>query len=177
MVMPWILSAAASADTFLQCVERVYVEDVTAKQAWHRTLRDLTAKGRPELAAVAALDMNQQLALIDRRQAQFNHVIQVDPKRIRTHEGLSPFRNFGWSEADALALRQRSPSYVALERRVANLARQAKGHPDWPTLQGYSREVLGVSPQFQDALQRLQARESDVDRLLKRCPSPPEIGS
>jgi hypothetical protein len=57
-------------------------------------------KVRPDLASVATLEMEQQLAQIDRRQAQFQYLLHTDVSRIHTGEGLVRFRNFDWTEAD-----------------------------------------------------------------------------
>ena len=170
ILISWLFGARAVADTFPGCVTRVYAEDMKAKHVWHHSLRDLITQARPDLATLATLDMDQQLALMDRRQAQFNYLVQVDPKRIHTREGLSSFRNFDWAQTDALILRQRSLSYVVIERRVADLARLTQGHPNRPALQDYFQSVLSVSPQFQGMVQRLGERESDVEGLLQGCP-------
>jgi hypothetical protein len=172
LLIAWFLCGTVGADTFPACVERVYAEGVTAKQAWHVSLRDLTAQMRPDLSTLATLDMNQQLALMERRRAQFRYLVQVDPTRIHTREGLSAFQNFEWTDADARNMRQRSPSYVGLEAKITELARQTSGQADWHILQEYARTAVVISPRFQDALHRLQARESVVERHLQGCPSP-----
>ena len=148
------LCIPAGAETFPDCAERAYAEAASASQEWQRGLRDLIVKMRPDLATLATLEMERQLALIDRRQAQFEYLIRTDVRRVRTSEGLASFRNFDWSEADALVLRQQSPSYAAIERKVGELERQGEARRDWPALRDYVRTSLSSSPQFQDLAQR-----------------------
>ena len=169
LVGMWLLRAPAFADAASHCVESVYAQDAAAKRDWSRSVRDLNVKARPDLTTLATLDMQHQLALVDRRQAQFSYLIRTEARRIRTRQGLVTFRNFDWTDTDAIVLRQQSPSYATLERKVVDLERQTKGHSDWPTLQDVSRTVLAVTPQFQGLLKRLQASEAAVERLLDGC--------
>jgi hypothetical protein len=164
-----LLRASGSADRVRECTERAYAQDVAAKQDWHRGVRELVAQARPDLATVATLQMEQQLALVNRRQAEFNYLIGANPKRIRTGEGLATFRNFDWTESDALVLRRQSQSYATLANRIADLESQTKSRSDWPALQEYSRTILAGSPQFQRLLETLQVRESGIERLLRTC--------
>jgi hypothetical protein len=126
-------------------------------------------KARPDLATLATLEMERQLALIDRRNAQFEYLLRTDGRRLHTREGLAPFRNFDWTDADARLLRQQGPSYVAAERRVVELERQSQTRHDWSALHDYVRTSLSRSPQFQGLLDRLQEREAAIERLLKDC--------
>ena len=95
----------ARAETVSECAARAYAEAISASREWQHALRDMVAKVRPDLAPVATLEMEQQLAQIDRRQAQFQYLLHTDVSRIHTGEGLVRFRNFGWTEADGRALR------------------------------------------------------------------------
>jgi hypothetical protein len=106
------------------------------------------------------------------RQAQFQYLLRTDVRGIRTGEGLGPFRNFDWREADARALRQQASSYRDIERKIAELARQGQARSDGPVLRDYVRTSLSASPQFQDLLKRLQERERGVEPLLKGCQPP-----
>ena len=159
----------ARAGTFPECAERAYAQAVAASQQWQHGLRDLTVKVRPDLAPLASLAMEQQLARIDRRQAQFRFLLRTDVRRVRTGEGLASFRNFDWTEADAEFLRQQSTAYVAIERRIVELDRQSQVRRDWPALHDYVKTSLGTSPEFQDLLKRVQAREGEIELLLKSC--------
>lgn len=169
MVALWFPRVHGAADTLSECAARAYAEDVAAKQDWQRGLRELIVTAKPDLAPLATLDMEQQLALIDRRQAQFKYLLRTDARRIHTREGLPAFRNYEWTDADARVLREQNASYVAVERKIADLERQTRGHSDWPALRDYSRTVLAVSPGFQDLLKRLQARDSTIAGILKGC--------
>jgi hypothetical protein len=157
------------AGTVPECAESAYAQAASASQEWQHGLRDLIAKGRPDLTTLATLEMERQLALIDRRQAQFQYLLRTDVRRIRTSEGLASFRNFDWSETDARVLRQQSPNYVAIERKVVELERQGEARRDWPALRDYMRTSLSPSPQFQDLLKGLRGRELGIERLLKSC--------
>jgi hypothetical protein len=159
----------ARAGTFRECAERAYAQAVAASQEWQRGLRDLTVKVRPDFAALASLAMEQQLARIDRRQAQFRFVLRTDVRRVHTGEGLASFRNFDWTEADGEVLRQQSTAYVAIERRVLELDRQSQARRDWPALHEYVKRSLGTSPAFQGLLKRVEAREGEIELLLKSC--------
>ena len=168
----WLSAAPAIAETFAECAERAYAQNVAAAQDWQRGLRDLIVKAKPELATLATLAMEQQLAFIDRNQARLSYLARTDASRIRTREGLMAFRNLDWTDADALILRQQRPSYAALERRVADLGGQTKAHRDWPTLQEYMRAAQGVNPEFEGLLTRFKARESAIEPLLRGCRPP-----
>ena len=159
----------ARAGTFPECAERVYAQAVAASQEWQRGLRDLTVKVRPDFAALASLAMEQQLARIDRRQAQFRFLLRTDVRRVHTGEGLASFRNFDWTEADAEALRQESTAYVAIERKIVELDQQSQARRDWPAMHDFVRTSLSTSPQFQDLLKRFQVREREIELLLKSC--------
>ncbi|MCA1563853.1 MAG: hypothetical protein LC804_27610 [Acidobacteria bacterium] len=98
-------------------------------------------------------------------------LIQTDGRRVRVHEGLSAFRNFDWTEADARVLRQQNADYVAMERTVVDLERQGQARRDWPVLRDYVRTSLSASPAFQTLLRRFRDRERGVEQLLKSCPS------
>ena len=163
------LCAPARGGTFPECAERAYAQAVSASQEWQHGLRDVLVKVRPDLATLATLEMERQLALIDRRQAEFQYLLGTDVRRVHTGEGLAAFRNFDWTEADARVLRQQSSSYVAIERKVAELERQGQGRGDWPALRDFVRTSLTASPQFQDLLKRLQKRERGIEELLKVC--------
>lgn len=162
------LCVPARAGTFPECAERGYAQAASASQEWQHGLRDFIEKVRPDLATLATLEMEHQLARIDRRQAQFRYLLRTDVRRVHTGEGLASFRNFDWTDADARALRQRSPSYVAIERKVVELERQGQARRDWPALRDHVTS-LSASPQFQDLLKRLQERELGIERLLKSC--------
>ena len=162
------LPAHAFADTFAECAGRAYAQDVAAKQDWQRSLRDLIVKEKPNLAALATLDLEQQLALADRRQAQFSYLLRTDARRIRTREGLTTFRNFDWTDTDTVILRRQSLPYLAMESKVVDVQRRTKDHHDWPALREYVRAASGT--QFQSLLKRSQERESTIAHLLEQCP-------
>jgi hypothetical protein len=164
------LSVSARAETFSECGERAYAQAASASQEWQRTVRDLLVKVRPDLEPLATLEMDHQLALIDRRQARFRYVLRADSGRVHTREGLAAFRNFDWTEADAGVLRKQNPSYAAIERTVAELERQVRAHSDWPAMREYVRTTLTASPQFQELLQRFQERERGIEPVLRTCP-------
>jgi|GEM_PF-3126004 len=167
------LCVPAGAGPFPECAERAYAQSADASRQWQRDLRDLTVKGRPDLAALASLAMEQQLARIDHRQAQFRYLLDTDVRRVNTGNGLVSFRNFDWTKADARVLRTRSADYVAIERKVEDLERRSQARLDWPTMHDFVRTSLSTSPQFQDLLRRFQAREGEIELLLKSCqPSP-----
>lgn len=163
------LGVPARAGTFPECAERAYAEAASASQEWQHGLRDFIVKGRPDLATLATLEMEHQLARIDRRQEQFRYLLRTDVRRVHTGEGLASFRNFDWTDADTRALRQRSPSYLAIERKVVELERQGQARHEWPALRDYVRTSSSASPQFQDLLKRLRERERGIERLLKSC--------
>jgi len=163
------LCVPARAGTFPECAERVYAQAAAASQEWQHGLRDLTVTMRPDLATLASMAMEQQLARIDHRQAQFRYLVRTDLRRVHTDEGLASLRNFDWTEADAHALRQRSTTYVAIERKIVELERQSQTRRDWPALHDYVRTSLSTTPQFQNVLKRLQERELEIELLLKSC--------
>lgn len=163
------LSVPARAETFSACAERAYAQAAAASQEWQRSFRDLLVKVRPDLAPLAALEMDHQLALIDRRQARFRFVLRTDAGRVHTRQGLAAFRNFDWTEADAGVLRQQSPGYAAIERNVAELERQVRAHSDWPAMRDYVRTTLSANLQFQDLLKRSQERERGIEPVLRTC--------
>jgi hypothetical protein len=163
------LSVPARAETFAECVERAYAQAVAGSQQWQRDFRALLAKARPDLAPLATLEMEHQLALIDRRQARFRYVLRADAGRIYTRDGLAAFRNFDWTEADAGVLRQQNPAYAAIERNVAELERQVRAHSGWPAMRDYVRTTLSVNPQFQELTERFQERERGIEPVLRTC--------
>lgn len=163
------LCVPARAETFPECAERAYAQAASASQEWQHSLRDVLAKVRPDLATLATLEMKHQLALIERRHAQFRYLLRTNVGRVHTREGLAMFRNFDWTEADARVLRQQSSSYVAIERTVVELERQGQARRDWPAMREYVRTSLNPNPQFQDSLRRLQERERGIEQLLKSC--------
>jgi hypothetical protein len=113
--------------------------------------------------------MEHQLALIERRHAQFRYLLRTDLGRVHTREGLATLRNFDWTDADARVLRQQSSSYVAIERTVVELERQGQARRDGPAMREYVRTSLSQNPQFQDSLRRLQERERRIEQRLKSC--------
>ena len=163
------LCIPARAETFPECALRAYAQAASASQEWQHGLRDLIVKIRPDLATVATLEMEHQLARINRRQAQFRYLIQTDGRRVQTREGLTSFRNFDWTEADARVLRQQNADYIAIEGNVVELERQGQARRDWPALRDYVRTSLSASPQFQDLVKRLRDRERGIGQLLESC--------
>jgi hypothetical protein len=163
------LCVPVRAGAVQECAERAYAQAVSASQEWQHGLRDVLVKVRPDLATLATLEMEHQLALIDRRHAQFQYLLRTNVGRVDTREGLGTFRNFDWAEADARILRQQSSSYVAIERKVVELERQTQAQRDWPAMRDYVRTSLSASPQFQDSLKRLQERERRIEQLLTSC--------
>jgi len=144
------LCVPARAETFPECAERAYAQAASASQEWQHSLRDVLAKVRPDLATLATLEMKHQLALIERRHAQFRYLLRTNVGRVHTREGLAMFRNFDWTEADARVLRQQSSSYVAIERTVVELERQGQARRGWPAMREYVPTSLNPNPQFQD---------------------------
>ena len=163
------LCGPARAETFPECAGRAYAQAASASREWQHGLRDVLVKVRPDLATLATVEMEHQLALIDRRHAQFRHLLRTDVGRVHTREGLATFRNFDWTEADARVLRQQSSSYVATERKVAELERESQARGDWPAMRDYVRTSLSANPQFQDSLKRLQERERRIEQVLRSC--------
>jgi hypothetical protein len=163
------LCVPAPAGTFPECAERAYAQAASASRDWQHGIGDLTVKMRPDLASLASLAMEQQLARIDRRQAQFRYLLRADARRVRTGEGLASFRNFDWTETDAHALRQQDTSYAAIERKIVELDDQSHARRDWPALHDYVQTSLSTTPEFQALLKRLQARELEIARLLESC--------
>lgn len=156
-------------DPFPECAARAYAQAADASREWQHALRDLTVKMRPDLATLATLAMQDQLARLDHRQAQFRYLLGADVRRVDAGHGLLAFRNFDWTEADARVLRTRSADYVTLERKVEELNRQIQERRDWPAMHDFVRTSLSASPQFQDLLKRLQAREREIEPLLEGC--------
>jgi hypothetical protein len=163
------LCISARAETFAGCAERAYAQAAGASQQWQRDFRELLVKVRPDLAPLATLEMEHQLALIDSRQARFRFLLRTDARRVQTREGLATFRNFDWTEADAGVLRQQTPGYAAIERNGAELGRQVREHRDWPAMRDYVRTTLSVSPQFQALIKGFQEREHGIEPVLKSC--------
>jgi hypothetical protein len=163
------LCVPARAETFVECAERAYAQAASSSQQWQRDFRELLVKMRPDLAPVATLEMEHQLALIDSREARFRFLLRTDARRVQTRQGLTAFRNFDWTEADAGALRQQTPGYVASERNAAELGRQVQAHRDWPAMREYVRTTLSASPQFQELLKRFQEREREIEPVLRSC--------
>jgi hypothetical protein len=167
------LSVAIYGQTVPGCAERAYAQAADASRGWAHGLRDLIVKTKPSLLSVATLDMERQLALIDRRQAQFQYLVHTDASRVHTGEGLASLRNFDWTEADARTLRQRSPDYAVLERNVLEREGEAQAEQDWSALRGYVRTSLSKTPQFQRLIKRLEDRELATEHLLKSCQADP----
>lgn len=163
------LCVPARAETFPECARRAYAQAASASQEWQYGLRDLIVKMRPDLGTVATLEMEHQLARIDRRHSQFRYLIQTDARRVQTREGLTSFRNFDWTDADARVLRQQNADYIGIERKVVELERQGQARRDWPALRDYVRTSLSASAQFQALLKRLRERERGIGQLLESC--------
>jgi hypothetical protein len=168
------LVVPARAAPFPECAERAYAQAVAASQEWQHALRDLSVKLRPDLATIATLETERQMALLDRRHAQFRYLLRTDIGRLHPRGGLATFRNFDWKETDARVLRQQSSDYLAIDHKVMDLERQIEGRRDWPMMQDYVRTSLSATPQFQDLLKRLEQREQGIEGFLKNCgPSTP----
>ncbi len=159
----------ASADAFADCVRDAASQDLAAKTAFQRDLRDLIVEQRGEFAAVATVNRDLQIAFAEARRARFDYLLAHDPDRIDTANGLSRFSNFDWSEADSNNFMAESESYRDLEQRIARLEERNNGHPDWPKLREYFHAELTRSPAFSSVMAHFQGRQIAVAARLAEC--------
>lgn len=162
-------SADTSADAFADCVRDAASEDMAAKTDFQRQLRDLIVRQRPEFEALATVNMELQTLFAEVRRAKFDYLLEHDPGRIDTANGLSKFSNFPWTDEDTALFKEDSVSYRDLESRLATLRKRNDSHPDWPQMREYFRSNLSQSAEFASVLARFQSRENDVETVVAQC--------
>lgn len=166
---PWS-PAGTRADDRAACLHRAAALDLAGKVAFQDGLHDLIVDGKPNLAALATLNRDLQIALAESRAAQLDHLANTDPGRVETGDTVQAFRNFDWRDADEAALRNRSESYRDLAARIATLRRRNDGHPDWLRMRAYFAEALAISAAFRELTSHLAENDREVAALLRSCP-------
>ncbi|UCH73121.1 MAG: hypothetical protein JSU82_12240 [Rhodospirillales bacterium] len=163
-------AAPARADTRAACLQRAAAEDLAGKADFQHGLFRLIVDGKPEFAALAALNRDLQIALAQAQAARFAYLVKNDPDRIETKGTLSEFRNFEWSETDETALRGESESYRALAARIVAQRRRSNGHCDWPQLRAYFAEGLATGPAYRTLIDGVGESDAAVAALIDSCP-------
>ncbi len=153
------------------CLAAVYAGYADAQRTWQQSLRDMIVSARPELADLAQVSADMQLALIDRGEARFRYLVDQAHDRLQLEGGLSEFVNVGlvWSDEDNVALMATDPDYRALEERINRLRADNDARPDWPALRTYFRTELSASQPYTDALGRLTSSTAEWEDRLDAC--------
>ncbi len=162
--------SAAGSDS-QDCLAAVYAGYADAQRTWQQSLRDMIVSARPELADLAQVSADMQLALIDRGEARFRYLVDQAHDRLQLEGGLSEFVNVGlvWSDEDNVALMATDPDYRALEERISRLRADNDARPDWPALRTYFRTELSASQPYTDALGRLTSSTAEWEDRLDAC--------
>ena len=115
------------------CLAAVYTGYADAQRTWQRSLRDAVTSARVEFIDLAELSADLQLAMIDRGEARFRHLLDQAPDRLQLDGGLGGFVNvgLGWSDEDNVALMANDLDYRALEERISRLRADNDARPDW----------------------------------------------
>lgn len=163
------LLGCTRADAFADCVREAAGNDLAAKSAFQRGMRDLIVAGRPQFKSVADVNMRLQVLLAERQNARLEYLLRHDVSRIETTKGLGRFGNFAWSDADTRKFVETSQSNRARERQIATLRRRNNEHPDWPKLRRYFRSELNGSPNFKDLMTRFRRRQREIETSLAGC--------
>ena len=124
-------------------------------------------EGRPDLEAVAILQRNLQVALIELGTARFEYLLDRDPSRLVLTAGLSALMNFVWSDADTEAFVGADPHYVAMEERVSVLRQRNDDHQDWPALRQYFRTDLMQGAAYETLLRDFNQQQETVSAMLE----------
>ena len=163
------ISGSAGAQGFAGCVLDAAANDLSAQTEFQRGLRDVIVQKRPEFEQLATANMALQLRLAESRPPMFGYLLEHDPGRIDTANGLGQFRNFDWTEQDTAAFSAESVSYRDLRAQIAILKEQNNGHPDWTEMRAYFRAELSQSAEFKALLVRFQEQERELDTAVGQC--------
>jgi hypothetical protein len=156
---------SASAD----CVREAASADLVAKTEFQLDLRNLIVQQRPKFEALATINKELQTLLAEARRAKLDYLLEHDPDRIDTTNGLSRFSDFAWSDEDTAKYIEASGSYRELEIRISTLQERNNDHPDWPKLREYFRSELSQNPEFTALTARFQTQQSYVETAIVQC--------
>ncbi len=163
------VSGVAGAQNFADCVRDAATIDLAAKTEFQHGLRDVIVQNHPEFEQLATANTALQLRLAESRPPMFGYLLEHDPGRIDTANGLGQFRNFDWTEQDTAAFSAESASYRDLRAQIAILKEQNNGHPDWTEMRAYFRAELSQSAEFKALLVRFQEQERELDTAVGQC--------
>ena len=152
---------AAAAD----CRTEAAALDYEAKTRFQLDFYAAAVADNPDLAALAGINRDLQLALASTRRMKLTHLAETEPDRLVTDQGVSQFSNTDWTDADEAALLDQSADYSAMRAAIDRLKAQNNGHPDWPALRSWSRETTVVAT----LAQRLQSDREAVAAVLATC--------
>ncbi len=151
------------------CVRDAASADLVAKTEFQRDLRNLIVQQRPAFETLATINKELQTLLAEAQRAKLDYLLEHDPDRIDTTNGLARFSNFAWSDDDTAKFIEASSSYRELEIRTATLHERNNDHPDWPKLREHFRSELSQSPDFAALMTRFQTRQRNVEAEIAKC--------
>ena len=108
----------------------VWKDYVVAQKRFQTDLFTLISDKWPELASIAALQRDQQLATIEQRDMEFTYLAEHDPGRIVVDQGWEAFANFEWKETDSEKLRKANPDFGKLEKWLDDTNKAISEHPN-----------------------------------------------
>jgi hypothetical protein len=146
-------------------VEALWKDYVFAKKRFQFDLSRLLSDTWPQLEGVARLQRDQQFAMLELRNMKFHYLLETDPGRIVLDDGLTPFAEFDWTEADDEALRAANPDFVKLQRWAAMNDQRLSDHPRLPAaVRGV--EELQRGEHFRSMHERFETRLTDLEMTL-----------
>jgi hypothetical protein len=107
----------------------VWDDYIVAKKRLQTDLAKLLTDKWPDLKGIAALNKDQQFALIEKLNMKFLYLVEHDPGRIVLDDGMSVFSNFAWAESDTDKLRETDPKFAKLETWIAEIDKAIAEHP------------------------------------------------
>jgi len=165
------LVAPAQGEEFFDCPKSVALEDFKSKQLWQMDLRNLIVRGKPEFKELANLQFELQVTLAFARKEVIGYLLERQPDRIATDQGLSKFSNFDWSEQDGDKFAAESEKSRKLMESIEKLKQANDSHPGWGEMRAYMNKTLGKSDEFKALLTRFMADQKQVAALLDQCPT------
>lgn len=144
----------------------VWSDYIVAKKRLQTDLAKLLMDKWPELKGIAALNKDQQMAMIDMLNLKFLYLAEQDPGRIVLDDGMSAFSNFDWAESDSEKLRKIKPEFGKLEEWIDEIDKNIAKHPK---RDGIHARVLDLMKDevYRSMMSRYQKRLAQLEESLK----------
>ena len=108
----------------------VFQRYMVAKKRFEIDSFTLFSQKWSDLTPTLTRQRDRQLIQIEIQSMRFKYLLQHDPGRIVTTEGLDALSAFEWTAADNDKLRRRNSDYVALENFLATIDAELAADPD-----------------------------------------------